>query len=203
METLLWLIVAAAIVGIVVWLVRRHRRKQQQPSGPKDFIADVNKPEADALRAMRIGDVVGHRDHKWFVRGRLDFDEQGYLWSDHLLDDAEAKRWVSVEDDESFEVSLWQGIPLGAIEQGEVGDRDVIVDGIAYRLQERGTAQFRAEGTTGTTSEGAAEYADYQSKDGKLLGFERYGSHWEASLGEVLEPWELTVYPGSDRPVQP
>ncbi|MER6942266.1 DUF4178 domain-containing protein [Nocardioides sp. NPDC000441] len=47
---------------------------------------------------------------------------------------------------------------------------------------------------------GTAEYADYKSVDGKLLGFEKWGSNWEPSLGEVLQPFELTVYPSTDRP---
>lgn len=196
----LLLLVAAAAAAAVVWVIRSRRRQAESDRAPDDFIADVNKPSADALRTLRNGDMVEHLGHNWFVRGRIDHDEHGYRWTDHMLDDAETKRWVSVEDDESFEVSLWHGIALGDVEQGEVGDRDVIVDGVAYRLQERGTAHFRAEGATGTAQEGTAEYADYRSKDGKLLGFERFGTHWEVSLGEVLKPWELTVYPGSDRP---
>ncbi|HET7328565.1 MAG TPA: DUF4178 domain-containing protein [Nocardioidaceae bacterium] len=203
MDAVDWLfvvVVGAAAVAAIVWFVRR-RSRPAATTAPDDIIGDVNKPSADALRALRNGDVVEYLGHNWFVRGRLDHDEHGYRWTDHMLDDAETKRWLGIEDDESFEVSLWHGVPLGAIEQGEVGDRDVIVDGVAYRLQERGTARFWSDGATGTAAEGSAEYADYRSKDGKLLGFERFGTHWEVSLGEVLQPWEITVYPGSDRPV--
>lgn len=201
MDAIDWLfvvLVGAAAVALILWFIR-SRSKQAASKPPEDIIGDVNKPSADALRALRNGDVVEYLGHTWFVRGRVDHDEQGYRWTDHMLDDADTKRWLSIEDDESFEVSMWEGVALGAIEQGEVGDRDVIVDGVAYRLQERGTAQFRSEGATGTAPEGSAEYADYRSKDGKLLGFERFGTHWEVSLGEVLKSWELTVYPGSDR----
>ncbi len=53
----------------------------------------------------------------------------------------------------------------------------------------------------GPAPQGTAEYADYASADGtQLLGFEKFGSTWEASLGQPLQPWELTVYPGSDGP---
>jgi len=192
------LIIALALVALVVWLVTRRRK--QGPRVPEDFIGDQHKHAADALRMLQNGDVVEYLGHNWFVRGRLDFDEDGYRWTEHLLDDADTKRWLCVEDDESFEVSLWHAIALGDLEQGGAGDRDVIVEGIAYRLQEQGTARFSALGATGTSPTGSVEYADYKSVDGKLLGFEKFGSGWEPSLGETLHPWELTVFPSTDRP---
>src|SRR3546814_1349600 len=88
---------------------------------------------------------------------------------------------------------------LGDIDQGAAGDRDVIVAGTAYRLQERGTARFSALGSTGTAPSGEIDYAEYKSNDGKLLGFEKFGSSWEASIGEMLQPFELNEFPGSDR----
>lgn len=198
MEWLIGLLVIAVVVGVTVWALRR--RKQAAPKPPEDFIGDRDKVSADALRMLQNGDVVEHLGHNWFVRGRLDFDESGYTWTEHMIDDAETRRWICVEDDESFEVSLWHGIAVGDIEQGAVGDRDVIVGGVAYRLQEQGTARFSALGATGTSPSGTVEYADYKSVDGKLLGFEKFGSSWEPALGETLHPWELTVYPSTDRP---
>lgn len=198
MGWLIGLLVVAAAVGLTVWLLRR--RTKQQPKLPDDFIGDRDKHAADQLRMLQNGDVVEYLGHNWFVRGRLDFDEDGYRWTEHMLDDAEVKRWLCVEDDESFEVSLWHSIALGDIEQGGPGDRDVIVEGVAYRLQEQGTARFSALGATGTSPSGSVDYADYKSVDGKLLGFERFGTGWEPSLGEVVQPWELTVFPSTDRP---
>ncbi len=195
-----WLIgflVIAVAVGVTVWLLRRRK---ETPRVPDDFIGDQHKHAADSLRMLQNGDVVEYLGHNWFVRGRLDLDDGGYVWTEHLLDDAETRRWLCVEDDEGFEVSLWHSIALGDIEQGGPGDRDVIVEGIAYRLQEQGTARFSALGATGTTPSGTVEYADYKSVDGKLLGFEKFGTGWEPSLGEVLHPWELTVFPSTDRP---
>lgn len=197
-----WLIgalVVATLVALTFWLLERRKRKQP-PVGPDDFIGERDKHAADQLRMLQNGDVVEYLGHNWFVRGRLDFNEDGYVWTEHMLDDAEFKRWLCIEEDEGFEVSLWHSIALGDIEQGAPGDRDVIVEAVAYRLQEKGSAQFSALGATGTAPSGTVEYADYKSVDGRLLGFERYGSGWEAALGEVVQPWELTVFPGTDRP---
>lgn len=201
MEWLVVLLVVVAAAAVVVWYLKHRqdeRRKQARP--PEDVIGDVDKPSADQLRMLAVGDVIDHHGQQWFVRGRLDFDEHGYRWAEHLLDDASTRRWLCVEDDEGFEVSLWQGIADGDIEQGSPGDRDVIAGAVAYRLQEQGTATFAGEGSTGTAESGSCRYADYKSADGKLLGFENYGGRWEASLGETLQPWELTVFPSTDRP---
>nr|WP_246280505.1 DUF4178 domain-containing protein [Nocardioides daedukensis] len=193
------IVVLAAVAALVVWFVRRRSKPADGPFQPDDVVGTADLVSTDALRTLQNGDVIEYLGHKWFVRGRLDFNEDGYVWTEHLLDDAEEKRWVSVEDDEGFEVSLWHSIPLGDIDQGTAGDRDVIVAGTAYRLQERGTARFSALGSTGTAPSGQIDYADYRSNDGKLLGFEKFGSSWEASVGEMLQPFELTVFPGSDR----
>lgn len=200
MGWLIGIVVVAAVAALVVWLVQRNKKPQPGFQQPDDVVGTADFVSTDALKKLQNGDVIEYLGHKWFVRGRLDFNEDGYVWTEHLLDDAEEKRWVSVEEDEGFEVALWHAIPLGDIDQGTAGDRDVIVGGTAYRLQEKGTARFSALGSTGTAPSGQAEYADYRSSDGKLLGFEKFGSSWEASLGEVLQPFELTVFPGSDRP---
>ncbi|MFE6646272.1 DUF4178 domain-containing protein [Nocardioides sp. NPDC057772] len=194
------IVLLLAALAVAAYLLWRSRQQPTAPQEPDDFIGDQHKHASDQLRQVRNGDVIEYLGHNWFVRGRIDFDEHGYRWTEHMLDDAEGKKWLSIEDDESFEVSLWHSIPLGDIEQGTVGDRDVIVGGVAYRLQEKGSAAFTATGATGTAPSGTAEYADYKSVDGKLLGFEKWGNNWEPSLGEVLQPFELTVYPSSDRP---
>ncbi|MFW6772813.1 DUF4178 domain-containing protein [Nocardioides sp. CPCC 205120] len=198
---LILLLVLAAAVAAAVVVVRTRKPATTGSRPPGDVIAENDLASVEPLRRLRVGDIVEYQGAMLFVRGRLDFDESGYTWTEHFLDDAEARRWLSVEDDEGFEVSLWRSIPAGDVEQGAPGDRDVIVGGVAYRLQERGSASFRAQGSTGTAPQGTAEYVDYASADGKqLLGFENFGGSWEASLGEPLQPWELTVYPGSDEP---
>lgn len=199
-DILLVLVVLAAVGGGLWWWLQQRRKEAARPPEPQDIIGEADKYNVDQLKQLRTGDVVHYEAENWFLRGTIDFDEHGYTWSEHMLDDADRKRWLCVEDDEGFEVSLWHTIAEGDIEQGGPGDRDVIVGGIAYRLQEQGTATFTANGSTGTAPTGTVKYADYKSVDGRLLGFENFGGRWEASLGEVLQPWELTVFPSTDRP---
>lgn len=196
-------IVVAAVAAGVVWFTTRKKAPAagSQTGRPVDVVAEADLASVEPLRRIRNGDLVEYEGVKLFVRGRIDFDESGYTWTEHFLDDDTTRRWLSVEDDEGFEVALWRSLPDGDIEQGAPGDRDVIVGGIAYRRQEEGSASFTSSGSTGTAPQGTVRYADYASADGKhLLGFENFGSRWEASLGEPLQPWELIVYPGSDEP---
>lgn len=194
---LLLLLVAVAGIGYLVY--RSTRKDEVAPRRPDDVIGNVDKASIDQLKQIDVGDVIRYEDANWFVRGRLDIDEHGYNWTEHMLDDADQRQWLSIEDDEGFKVSLWRGIADGDIEQGAAGDRDVIVGSVAYRLQEQGTARYRATGATGTAPEGELRYADYRSVDGRLLGFENFGGRWEAALGEDLQPWELTVFGLTDR----
>ena len=193
------LLAALAVVGYII-----YRKMTAKPAAKPhdDFIGDQSKVQVDQLKQLRNGDVVEHLGHNWFVRGQLSLDEDGYRWNEFMLDDAERKTWLCLEDDESFEVTLWRSIPLGDVEQGQPGDRVVSVGGTEYTLQERGVAAFTAHGSTGTAPSGTVAYADYAGPDGALLGFERWGSNWEPALGETLQPWELTVYPSTDRPAQ-
>lgn len=203
MKWLFLLILIALIVGAVIWYRDTQAAKKQREEhrrGGEDVIASTNKAETDDLRMLTLGDIVDHHGQQWHVRGRIDFNESGYTWTEYLLDDAHTKRWLCIEEDESFEVSMWHTIPEADIESGRAGDRNVIVAGTHYRLDEQGTAHFTATGATGTAPSGSCSYADYEAASGKLLGFENFGGSWEPALGERVQPWELTVYPATDRP---
>lgn len=185
------LLIAAAVAAVAVALWRRFRRVA--PSRPPgDPLAG---PETAHLDGLGVGAVVGYQGQDYVVRGVLNFDESGYVWSEHLLEDSPQRRWLSVERGEGLELGWWHAVPLGEIEQGAAGDRTVVVSATAYRLAERGRARFTATGTTGTAPSGTAEYVDYTGESGRLLSFERYGEGgWEVAVGERLTPGELTVY---------
>lgn len=191
----LLLILLVAAVGVAIWWYRNRRApKADQPR--RDPLAQRGGVE-DELRRLRPGAIITYEGRDHVVRGSLHFDQGGYTWDEHLLDDLAVRRWLSVEDDEGLEVALWRAIPLADVASGTAGDTEVTADGTTYRLSERGQARFSAEGTTGTSASGSAEYVDYDGGDGRLLSFERYGTTagWEVGLGAVVQPGELTVYP--------
>ena len=68
---------------------------------------------------------------------------------------------------------------------------------MTYELEERGQANYTAEGSTGTAGGGKVEYADYSSDGDKALSFERFGADasWEVGVGTVISEHLLDVYP--------
>ncbi|MGH4012590.1 MAG: DUF4178 domain-containing protein [Pseudonocardiaceae bacterium] len=191
------LIAVLALIGVVVWALRRRRAAPPQPAGvPVDPLAD-HEGITD-VRTLRAGDMVDYRGTLFFVRGSLRLKEGGYHWAEHFLDDSRGQRcWISVEEDPDLEVVLWQ--PTEAV--AEPGGDSMDVEGVRYRRDERGTAQYTSEGTTTVAATGAVEYVDYRGEGARALSFERFdGGPWEAGLGEAVVLSALRVYPaGSTR----
>src|SRR3546814_6180325 len=84
-------LVLAALAALVVWFLRRRSKPAEGPLQPDDVVGTADLVSTDALRTLQNGDVIEYLGHKWFVRGRLDFNEDGYVWTEHLLDDAEER----------------------------------------------------------------------------------------------------------------
>lgn len=192
------LLLLLVVVAVVVYL---QQKKKREAEAVDHRMADpVRREKAGTVsggidvRDISPGAVVAFEGKDWLVRGTLTMREDGYVWKEHLLDDATTKRWLSVEDDEELEIALWEAVKGAALEPGPA---TVEHDGIRYRLDEHGTAAYTALGTTGTPENGSVEYWDYEAGD-RLLGFERYsGQTWEVAVGRTLDERGVDVYPSS------
>jgi uncharacterized protein DUF4178 len=195
------LLVLLLIAAVAVAVVFYRRYTAEQAARGRSAAAE---PPRDPLRAesvrsdprrITVGDVIRFEGRDFIVRGTIRFDQDGFEWQEHFLDDVEVKRWLSVEDDEGLEVALWQAVK-GA--EFEPGPKTVEHGGKTYELDEKGSARFSALGTTGTAPSGRVEYYDYEA-GADLLAFERYGDGgWEVSTGRVVGEYELDIYPGSE-----
>ncbi len=183
------LVIVGVAAAVLVWFLRR-RTAQQEPAARVDpFKDDDGRPDP---RNIKVGDVVAIAGSDFIVRGTLRFDQSGFTWHEHFLDDVNSQRWLSVEDDEGLELCLWERQPP----TDEVtGGQEHELGGVTYRLEEHGTATFTSEGTTGTGATGQVEYYDYAAGD-RRLSFERFGTtSWEVSTGRVLALREVQVFP--------
>lgn len=192
------LLLVLAAVALVIGLVQRGRAKQQStvPAAPKDpFATDDTDAVFGDPRALRAGDIVEIHGAPYTVRGTLRFDEGGWTWAEHLLDDARGTQvWLSVEEDPDLMLSLWT--PLDS--ELEPGPKHLELEGRRYKLDESGKAKFRSEATTGLSEQGEARYYDYEAEDGSLLSFESYGdADWEATTGESINQQSIRIYPNS------
>lgn len=200
MNTVLVVVLVAvlALVALVVWLAIRRSRPAPPPSpaAPSDPLA-THEGVTD-VRTLRPGDMVDYRGVLHFVRGSLRLTEGGHSWDEHFLDDTRGQRcWISVEQDPDLEVVLWHE----SDEATEPGGDDMTLGGVRYRLEERGSARYRSEGTTTLAEQGTVEYVDYSGEGERGLSFERFdGGKWECGIGEPVVLSALRVYPaGSSR----
>lgn len=195
MRTLFLLLLLAALVAVGWVAVRRWRTGRGGGQPPP---ADPLRQDASAgmdPRRIGVGDVVHYDGRDFIVRGTLELEEGGFRWQEHLLDDVEVRRWLSVEDDEELEICLWEKVSAPQLTPGATR-LDYQDD--TYTLQERGRASYRASGTTGTGPAGEVDYVDYAAGD-KRLAFERFGQGtWEVSVGQVVPPYLLDIYPRSE-----
>ena len=206
MGTAILIILFLALIGGGIYVFVRGRARQKElehgsgplglASGPGSTSAGggAARPASSGVRTLKPGDVVNYEAKDFIVEGTITFNEDGFVWHEHLIVDADDKRWLSVEDDEGLEVAIWTRLSGATLEPGP---GTIEHDGITYRLDERGGATFTAQGSTGTGPSGRAEYADYQSGENRL-SFERYGADggWEISVGHVISEHVLDVYPG-------
>lgn len=198
------MILALVLIGAGVAVFSRGRNRDRVASGAgggggggSGLAAGRGaQPLRSDVRALRVGDVVNHDGGDFIVEGTLRMEQGGFRWAEHRLVDGPRSLWLSVEDDEGLEVVVWdreRGIEL------EPGPSTLTHDGVSYELDERGKANFTAEGSTGTAPGGRMEFADYEAGE-RRLSFERYGEDgsWEVGLGQVISEHALDIYPSRD-----
>ncbi|WP_129665531.1 DUF4178 domain-containing protein [Phytoactinopolyspora endophytica] len=190
------IVVIAVAVVMIVRALQSRNRSTPAAAAPRDPFAPEDSTFGDP-RTLKAGDMVELLGERMFVRGSLRLREGGYQWSEHFLDDiAGTRRWLSVEEDPDLEVVVWTELKGTDLKPSE---KTLTHEGVEYRRDEHGTAQFTSEGTTGLGTSGRVEYVDFAGSKGRYLSFERFdGGEWEAGLGERVPSGTLTVYPGSD-----
>ena len=190
MRGLVFLLVVAAVVA-AVWWYSKQKAASATPSTPVDPLRKDSR--GIDPRKIKVGDVIAHEGRDFLVRGTLAFDQDGFLWQEHHLDDASTRRWLSVEDDEELELVLWESVSAPDLQPGA---SEVVHDGVTYRREEQGRARFTATGSTGTAPSGTVEFVDYEAGD-RRLSFERFGTDgdWEVGVGQVLNERALDIYP--------
>ncbi|MFD3684672.1 DUF4178 domain-containing protein [Nocardiopsis sp. NPDC058631] len=194
---LLIVVIVAVVVGVVIYAQRSKQRDAapQPPTAPRDPFADQGDSAAGDPRSIKAGDMIDWGTERTWIRGTLRLSEGGYVWSEHFLEVEGGKRWLSVEEDPDVELALWSGRPDLELTPHS---KTIELEGVTYRLQEKGSGSYRSEGTTGLKAQGGLDYADYESSDGRLLSFERFDhGGWEASTGTKVAAGTFTIYPGS------
>ena len=198
---IVFVIVALALVAAGVTVFMRGRTRATATAGGVNAPAGLQsgrspQPLRSDVRALRVGDVVNHDGGDFIVEGTLRLEQGGFAWQEHRLVDGPRSLWLSVEDDEGLECVVWDRERAAGLEPGP---QSLAHGGVTYALEERGRANFTAEGSTATAPSGQVEFADYAAGE-RRLSFERFGDDpsWEVGVGEVVSEHALDIYPGRD-----
>ena len=188
MLTWVWIgIVAIAIVGTVIVIRQRVAlpgRKEQQ----------ALPPLRRTVFTLQIGDIVQYQGGDWVVEGRLTFNDSGYTWLEYMLQDGDAIRWLSVEEDDRVEV-CWMETASNLDISGKPPDR-ITHNGITYELDGKGVAQMQRIGTTMNKQAQICRYFDYAAANDQMLSVEDWNGDLEISVGRRIRPSSLTLLPG-------
>lgn len=194
---LMWLwigIGAIAIVGIV--LVTRQRQG-------KPLLGASNQPALPSLHrtvfSLKIGDIVQYLGGDWVVEGQLTFNDQGYTWTEYMLQDGDQVRWLSVEEDDRVEVCWME--PVTDLEISGIPPQQITYAATVYQLRESGTASMTRIGTTLNKQAQRCQYYDYSGDRDQLLSVENWNGDIEVSVGQQIRPSSLTLLPGDGRRV--
>lgn len=182
---------------------RKQEQQQQLPPGYANTFTPARQLTSGQggdevtgtnLANLNLGDIVSHFGTDYIVEGKLNYWDEGYTWVTYMLVDGTNKRWLSVEEDDMLEVSLWDEIRDLPIQDEPPEFLDY--RGERFRMVERGQARVNQEGKTGNKTGMEAIYYEYEGEGDTFISVERWGRSYEASIGKEIHPAELDVLPG-------
>lgn len=141
----------------------------------KRFKKDKNTERLEALANAPVGAPVTVEGRPGVVKGTAIMQEAGDRWIEHLIEDGNGRRmWVSIENFDRTEATLWSDVDLMAVNGGPT-DSGISYQGRSFSRNETGTTQFSSKGDVDLFDSGSIDYVDYRSADGMRFSFERYG----------------------------
>ncbi|MGK7945921.1 MAG: DUF4178 domain-containing protein, partial [Microcystaceae cyanobacterium] len=143
---------------------------------------------------LQLGDIVEYEGRDWVIEGRLTYTEDGATWLEYMLQDSSDIRWLSVEEDDTIEVSFLE--PNHTLNVADSPPKQLNFEGETYNLVGSGLADMTKEGTIMRRDTERCQYFDYQGSEGKVLSLEFWGGEIEVSIGEIINPGSLRLLPG-------
>ena len=118
------LLLLLGVVAVVSFMAYKRAKQaemmQQLPpgyGGGQAHFAPVNQlpgPASNAgrknLMDLRLNDIVSYFGQDFQIEGRIEYWDEGYRWISYMLVDGPQVKWLSVEEDDRLEVSLWDEV---------------------------------------------------------------------------------------------
>jgi len=188
MVNLFWLLIIVALVAMTVWYFKGGGSGTQSAGG-------LRQP---TIFTLQLGDVVQYDNVDWIIEDKLTYNDGGWEWVDYLLQDGDRIGFLSVEDDDTLEVSFTETVKDCPIENLPA---DQITYGqLEYKKEESGTAQLKRARKPNSPAE-TCKYYDYSGPGEAVLSIEDWGGQMEVSVGQTIRPYQLTFLPGDGESV--
>jgi hypothetical protein len=157
--------------------------------------ADVVPVEERNVMNMRVGDIINIEDVDYEVQGILKFNDHGWKWIEYKIKDSRKTYWLSVEEDDDIEISMYQEVVAITTEPTKVYE----YKGIKYYMQEGSDAIVEdIEGKINAVKGEQVDYYEYTDEDDEnLLSIEIWDGEVEMSIGRWIEDYNIEIYPGS------
>ncbi|MCT4598604.1 MAG: DUF4178 domain-containing protein [Vallitalea sp.] len=142
---------------------------------------------------MRVGDAVSIEDVDYEVKGLIRLNDEGFRWTEYKIKDSRKTYWLSVEQDDDIEISLYQKVVAITTEAPRVYE----YKGVTYYMQEGSDAIVeQVQGNINLTQGEEVDYYSYSDEDGeKLLSIEIWNGEVEMSIGRYIQDYNVEVYP--------
>ncbi|MDK2934477.1 MAG: hypothetical protein PWP27_2287 [Clostridiales bacterium] len=144
---------------------------------------------------MRPGDIISIEDVDYEVQAVLKFNDHGWKWNEYKIKDSRKSYWLSVEQDDDIEISLYQEVVAITTEAPRVYE----YKGVKYYMQEGSDAVVEEVlGNINVVKGEQVDYYEYSDEDGdNLLSIEIWNGEVEMSIGRWVEDYNVEIYPGS------
>jgi LPXTG-motif cell wall-anchored protein len=191
MLELLMILGGAAVVGGGFLFMKRRKKH--------DARAEAMAPRDRTPLTIRPGDVVSYIGTDYLVKARNLFDEEGFRWFEHELEDGSRRRVLVTCLDDRLRMYFMEPDPSLSAMIGENPSDSLEVGLVRYRMVERGAAKVTREEEGPGSPPADARYWEYSGPGGKVAWVVRRAGRTTASVGEEIRTEGLLeIYPSGE-----
>jgi hypothetical protein len=206
--TLLIVTSAATVVGTGMYLA--SQRRKSLPGAERKALpsaASGARLLERTLRDLRAGDIVVYGGRDYLVEGVISYDEDGHRWPGGRIIDGGDTKWLVVGFERIGPTSVRLLRIDEELELAGYPPEALVVGGVRYALDRRGTASARFQGDVGrlpgSDAPRPAETVErcrwwlYEAAGDDTMIVEQWGGEYRALRGQKLSPTVVELIPGS------
>lgn len=161
----------------------------------KKLISSQNEKVVESRNITNLvtGDIVSIESTDYLVEGFIVYNDSGWIWREYKLKDGNSTCWLSVEEDDDLEVSLFKEISPFI----KSPEDKIVYEDIEYFMYEGSDAKVDCvQGKINLRAGTPLDYFEYaDKKDTAYLSVEIWDGEIEMSVGREIPSYLIEVYP--------